>query len=142
MERQPGDGGLRPLRVVLIEDDEDVRNLLEVMLELDERFDLVAQAGDGRQGLELAKRLRPDAVVVDLELPELDGLEAIPLLRREVPGAAIVVFSAFPDPYTLGDVLRLGATTYVDKGAAWAELFPAILSACSAEATAGPASAG
>lgn len=117
-------------RVVLIDDDEDVAVLIEAMLGDDPRFDVVGVARDGEAGVELADTLQPDAVVLDLELPGLDGIEAIPLLRQRAPGAKIVVFSAFPDPYTLLDVIERGADAYVDKAATWAQLVPALEAVC------------
>jgi DNA-binding NarL/FixJ family response regulator len=117
-------------RVVLIDDDEDVAALIEAMLDDDPRFRVVGVAGDGHEGVALANRLQPDAVVLDLELPGMDGLAALPRLRQCAPAAKIVVFSAFPDPYTLLDVLELGADAYVDKATAWAELVPALEQAC------------
>jgi DNA-binding NarL/FixJ family response regulator len=129
----PHDRDTDSLRLLLIEDDADVRTLLEVMIEHDDRFELVGTAADGALGVSEAARLAPDAIVLDLELPELHGLEAIPLLRRQAPGSRIVVFSAFPDPFTLFDVVRLGADAYVDKATTWSELLPTLAAVCQPE---------
>jgi DNA-binding NarL/FixJ family response regulator len=117
-------------RIVLVDDDEEVAGLIEAMLTDDPRFRVVGIAADGHEGVALAGRLHPDAVVLDLELPYLDGLAAIPLIRSRVPDAKIVVFSAFPDPYTLLDVLERGADAYVDKASTWAQLVPALETVC------------
>lgn len=113
-------------RVVIVDDDADVRSLLEVVFEVDGRFEVVGTAIDGAQGVALVERAQPDVVVLDLRLPVMDGLTAIPLLRRCAPHARIVVFSAFPDPFTLLDVLRRGADSYIDKAMAWSDLVPTI----------------
>ncbi len=120
-------------RVVIVDDDADVRSLLEVLFDVDRRFQVVGTAVDGAQGVALAEREQPDVVVLDLRLPVMDGLTAIPLLRRCAPEARIVVFSAFPDPFTLLDVLRRGADSYIDKAMAWSDLLPTIAGLLTAE---------
>lgn len=118
-------------RIVIVEDDEEVRSLLELMLEHDERFELVGVAVDGHAGVAMVAERRPDGVILDLELPGLAGLDAIGLMAMRAPDTKIVVFSAFPDPITLMDVLRLGADAYLDKATAWSELLPTLSSVCS-----------
>lgn len=119
------------LRILLVDDDRDVRALLQLILNEDGRFQVVAQAGDGREALELAAAHRPDVVVLDLQMPGMDGLAALPGLRAALPGARIVVFSAFPDPFTLVDVVQRGADGYIDKSRAWCELIPTLAGLCS-----------
>jgi DNA-binding NarL/FixJ family response regulator len=121
-----------PHRIVIVEDDEEVRSLIELMIEHDERFAVVGIAADGHAGVSLASELRPDAVILDLELPGVAGLDAVGLIGMRSPESRIVVFSAFPDPITLIDVLRLGADAYLDKATAWAELLPTLASLCEA----------
>ena len=125
----PGADG-EPVRVVVVDDDHDVQDLLEFMFEVDGRFQVVGRAGDGAEALSLVEQLRPDAVVLDLQLPGMGGLTALPLIRRRAPATRIVVFSAFPDPYTLVDVLQLGADGYLDKGTTWQELVPTLAALC------------
>ena len=115
-----------PIRVVLIDDDPDVRTLLEVLFDLDDRFELVGAAPDGVTGLDLVRELVPDAVVVDLEMPGIDGLRVIAAVKALELDIRIIVFSAFPDPFTLFDVLRRGADGYLDKAAAWSEVLPTL----------------
>lgn len=120
----------QPLRVLLVDDDVEVRGLLEVVLEGDERFEVVGQAEDGAVGLALAVALRPDVVVLDLMMPGVDGFAALPRLRQALPAARIVVVSAFPDPYTLLDAVKLGADGYIDKSRVWCELVPTLTGLC------------
>src|SRR5438552_1811829 len=122
------DGGRA--RVVVVDDDPDVQDLLEFMFEVDERFVVVGFAPDANTAVSLVERERPDAVVLDLQLPGMDGLTALPLIRRRAPEARIVVFSAFPDPFTLVDVLQLGADGYLNKTATWLELIPTLATLC------------
>lgn len=114
------------VRVVVIDDDENVRELLLLMFDLDERFELVGTAANGLDGVDLVCRLVPDAVVVDLDLPGLDGLAVIDRVRDLELDIRIVVFSAFPDPFTLLEVLGHGAHAYLNKANAWSELLPVL----------------
>jgi len=120
----------RPRRVLLVDDDVEVRGLLEVVLGGDDRFDVVGQAADGAEALELAESRRPDVVVIDLLMPRMDGFAVLPRLRRALPESRIVVVSAFPDPYTLLDAVRLGADGYIDKSRVWCELVPTLVGLC------------
>lgn len=110
----------------MIDDDLDVRDLLEVLFDLDERFELVGSAADGPSGIDLVRDLVPDAVVVDLELPGIDGLSVIEAVRSLALDIRVIVFSAFPDPFTLFDVLQRGADGYLNKATAWSELLPTL----------------
>ena len=114
------------VRVVVVDDDEDVRDLLTLMFDVDERFELVGVAADGRDGIDTVCRLVPDVVVVDLDLPGVDGLGVVDHVNGLELDIRVVVFSAYPDPFTLFEVLRHGAHGYVDKANAWAELLPTI----------------
>ena len=114
------------VRVVVVDDDEDVRDLLALMFDVDERFELVGVAANGQDGIDTVCRLVPDVVVVDLDLPGVDGLGVVDFVVALELDIRVVVFSAYPDPFTLLEVLRHGAHGYVDKANAWAELLPMI----------------
>ena len=114
------------VRVVVVDDDEDVRDLLTLMFDLDDRFELVGSAADGQEGIDTVCRLVPDVVVVDLDLPGVDGLGVIDHVNALELDIRVVVFSSFPDPFTLFEVLRRGAHGYLNKANAWAELLPMI----------------
>ena len=116
--------------MLLVDDDPDLRDLLEVMLEEDGRFRVVGHAADGIEALRLAERQSPDVVVLDLQMPGMDGLTALPGLRARLPEARIVVLSAFPDPLTLADAMELGVDGYIDKSRSWCELIPTLAGLC------------
>ena len=118
------------LRVLLVDDDEELRDLLELMLVEDGRFCVAGHASDGREALRLADRHHPDVVVLDLQMPGMDGLTALPGLRARLPHARIVVLSAFPDPITLADTVELGVDGYLDKSRSWCELIPTLAGLC------------
>jgi CheY-like chemotaxis protein len=94
------------LRVLLVEDDDDIRALLRTRLELDGRFTVVAEAWNGAHGVGQAKVHQPDAVVLDVLMPVLDGATALPLIRRMVPRAVIITFSALPADHPRVAILR------------------------------------
>jgi signal transduction histidine kinase len=105
-----------PLRVVLVDDTPDIRFLLRAALEAGGRLQVVGEAGDGAQGLEVVARTRPDLVLVDLAMPVVDGLAALPALRRACPSARIVVFSGFAGSRLLPRARAAGADAYLQKG--------------------------
>ena len=106
---------MRP-RVLLVDDVADLRFLLRVVLEADGSFEVVGEAGDGETALELAQRTSPDVVVLDLSMPNMDGLEALPRLREAAPEAKIVVLSAFERGKVSSSAADLGADAYFEKG--------------------------
>jgi DNA-binding NarL/FixJ family response regulator len=78
-------------------------------------FDVVGQAGDGREAIDLARELQPDVVLLDLSMPEVDGLEALPRLRAEAPDCEVVVLTASGDEGNLLAAIRGGAAGYLLK---------------------------
>lgn len=106
----------RPRRVVIIDDTQDLRELLKLAL-LRGGFDVVAEAGDGRAGIEVVRETRPDVVLLDLAMPVMDGIEALPTIRRLCPAAKIVVLSGFGAQQMSARAVAAGADGYVQKGA-------------------------
>ncbi len=111
-----------PIRVLIVDDDERVRRIIAIMLSLEDDYEVVGEAADGVEAVSAAGVLHPDVVLLDLEMPGMDGILAIPEIRRQAPDTKIAVLSAFPDPYTLTDALVRGADTYLDKATNLAEL--------------------
>ncbi|MBV8296744.1 MAG: response regulator, partial [Acidimicrobiia bacterium] len=74
-----------PIRVVLADDSDDVRDMLRMALEWDGRFDVVGEAGNGEEAVRLVSEHQPDAIFLDLVMPVLDGLKAIPRIRASSP---------------------------------------------------------
>lgn len=103
-------------RVVIIDDTEDLRELLRLALGRG-GFDVVAEAGDGQAGIEVVRDARPDVILIDLAMPVMDGIEALPSLRRLCPAAKIVVLSGFGAQQMSARALAAGADGYVQKGA-------------------------
>ncbi|MDX6197735.1 MAG: hypothetical protein QOJ79_886 [Actinomycetota bacterium] len=110
------------LRVLLADDAEDIRLLLRLNLASRDGFDVVAEAGDGEQAVRLAAEHLPDVVLLDLSMPVMDGLQAIPEIRRVSPKTRIVVLSGFDGARMKPVAMELGADAYVEKGEAMAAL--------------------
>ena len=106
------------IRVVLADDSDEVRSMLRMALEIDGRFDVVGEAANGEEAVGAVKDLRPDAIFLDLMMPELGGLDAIPLIRDECPDTKIVVLSVAANHPSSADARRLGATAVIQKGGA------------------------
>jgi DNA-binding NarL/FixJ family response regulator len=105
-----------PIRVALADDTRDIRLLLSLALELAGGFEVVGEAADGAEAVALTARLRPDVLLLDLAMPALDGLQALPLLRAQSPDTMVVVLSGFGADAMGEEAVRLGAVTYVQKG--------------------------
>ena len=104
----------RPARVVVIDDSVDLRGLLSFALSR-AGMNVVGEAGDGSAGIEVVREERPDLVLLDLSMPVMDGVEALPLIRELVPDGQIIVFSGFDEALTQ-QVLDSGADGHVVKG--------------------------
>lgn len=104
------------ISIFLCDDVPELRVLLRYGLEEDDDLTVVGEAGTAQEGVAGVGRQRPDVVLLDLSLPGMDGLEAIPLIREASPGTAIVVFSGFAAERMREPALALGATEYLEKG--------------------------
>jgi len=118
---------------VLVDDMDDFRSMLRHRLLLHPEFEVVGEARDGFEAAQVTAKTKPDVIVLDLEMPNCDGITAIPLLRRAAPNAKLLVLSAFPEPYTLGDLLQQGVDAYLGKVGSWSELVPTIFALCDYE---------
>ena len=101
--------------VVVADDTDDVRTLLRFSLELDGRFEIVGEARDGREAIDVCSSLRPDALVLDLQMPVLDGARALPLVLDVSPETVVVVFTAYSSDGVARSLLAAGAATVVTK---------------------------
>lgn len=113
-------------RIMLADDHEVVRKGLRVMLETREGWRVCGEASNGREAVRLAAELQPDIAVVDLSMPELDGLEATRQIKREAPGTEVLVFTMYDTPRMVREVLAAGARGYVLKSDAVRHLISAV----------------
>lgn len=105
------------VRVLLVDDDPDIRFLLRATLARDEHFDVVAEAANGAEALDAVTATDVDLVVLDREMPVMDGLTALPLLHERAPGAAVVLYTARNDDVTRQAAVASGAAGVVGKEA-------------------------
>jgi DNA-binding NarL/FixJ family response regulator len=112
-------------RVLLCDDSQTLRAVLHIVL-LAEGLDVVGEAADGNAACAEAERLQPDVVVLDLSMPELDGLSALPEILRVAPRSRVVVYSGFAADVLGAEALAAGAHAYVEKGGDPTELVDAI----------------
>jgi DNA-binding NarL/FixJ family response regulator len=110
-------GGAVPLRIIVADDQASVREGLVLLLGGLPDIDVVGAAADGQQALDLVAEHRPDAILLDLHMPVLDGIGATRRLVAEHPDVAIVVLTTFVDDNSVLDALRAGARSYLTKDA-------------------------
>jgi DNA-binding NarL/FixJ family response regulator len=115
------------IRVVIADDVDRIRSLLRDLLEVDGRFRVVGEAGDGAEAVSLVSRERPDAVILDFSMPHLNGIDALPFIRAECPQARIVLMSSYPAGQLEGPAMEAGADAYVEKGSAVSELISSLV---------------
>jgi len=108
-------GGPGTYRILVAEDDEAFLRALERALTADPRFVVAGRAQNGREAVELARRLRVDAVVMDIEMPEVDGVEATRLIALERPGLPVIAISGHDYEERVLDIRSAGAADYVRK---------------------------
>jgi DNA-binding NarL/FixJ family response regulator len=125
--RHPGPEIMSDKITVLIADDHTMfRSGLISLFSLDENIEVVGEAEDGRTAVEMALRLEPDVVLMDLGMPVLNGLEATDRLKREAPGMKVLILSGHDNDEYVNQVVRSGANGYVLKNSSPEELFTAI----------------
>jgi len=105
----------RPVRVVVVDDNPDVRALLRIQFRRDPRFEVVGEAGDGSAAIDVAGEAQPDLMVLDRQMPRMNGVDAIPGIRQRAPGTAIVLYTAVADVPTYYAALAAGAIDVVEK---------------------------
>ncbi|MFI2364751.1 response regulator [Promicromonospora sp. NPDC019610] len=114
------------IRVLLADDDAMLRVGVAAILGSDPEIEVVAEAGDGAQAVGLARRHRPDVVLLDVRMPTMDGLEAAAELRRAVPESAVVVLTTFDEDDYVARALDEGAAGFLLKAADPRELIIAV----------------
>lgn len=102
-------------RVVIVDDEPSARKLAHHWLDRDPDFEVVAEARDGDEAIRLAAKLRPDLVLLDLVMPGMGGIAALPHIRRRSPTSKVVVLSMLQQESVRDDALALGATAFIDK---------------------------
>ncbi len=108
--------------VLIVDDSEDLRTLMRLNVERKLPGRVVGEAANGQEGVDLAAALQPDLVLLDLAMPRMDGIEALPLILAAAPAAKVVMLSGFDRRGVAGQLLEAGASRYVEKGTPMSEL--------------------
>jgi len=122
-----------PIQLIVADDHELAREGLRIMLASEPDIEIVGEAADGREALELCRRLHPDLVLMDARMPKMDGLAATRAIKTEDPATAILVLSTYENPDYLLEAVRAGATGYVIKYATKHDLVGAVRGALSGQ---------
>jgi NarL family two-component system response regulator LiaR len=127
------------IRVLIADDHAVVRQGLRTFLDLQADIDVVGEASDGAEAVAAARELRPDVILLDLVMPELDGIAALRRLREVAPGSRVIVLTSFGEDERLFAALRAGATGYLLKDVEPAELVRGIRTAHAGQSPLSPA---
>jgi two-component system, NarL family, response regulator LiaR len=129
------------IRILIADDHDVVRQGLRTFLEIDPELEVVGEAADGHQAVRLAQRLRPDVVLMDLLMPEMDGIAATQLIRQELPDTEVVALTSVLEDASVVGAVRAGAIGYLLKDTHAQELRQAIKAAAAGQVQLSPRAA-
>ncbi|MCC6798608.1 MAG: response regulator transcription factor [Anaerolineae bacterium] len=129
------------IRVLVADDHAVVRRGLQMFLSLDDEIEIVGEASDGQQAVALARDLKPDVILMDLLMPELDGIQAIAILRRELPEIEIIALTSVLEDSSVVGAVRAGAVGYLLKDTEADELVRSIKAAAQGQVQLSPQAA-
>lgn len=115
------DTGSDPIRVVIVDDHADFRMMLRLVIDSHPRFSVVGEARDGREAIDVTGTEKPDIVLLDISMPHVDGLQALPAVIEAAPKARVVMLSGLPAQHLRVAASSLGAHSYLEKGFQTAE---------------------
>jgi len=116
----------RPIEVLLADDHEIFRDGLNLMFKKNPDINLIGEAGNGEELMKLARKLNPDVIIMDIQMPVMNGIEATKLLTSEMPHIGIIALSIMEDDYQIVEMLEAGARGYLLKNAHKNEIIEAI----------------
>jgi DNA-binding NarL/FixJ family response regulator len=129
------------IRILIVDDHSIVRQGLRMFLGLDDDLEIVGEASNGVQAVEMARQLRPDVVLMDLLMPLMDGTEATAIIRRELPDTEVIALTSVLEDAAVVGAVRAGAIGYLLKDAQADELCRAIRAAANGEIQLAPKAA-
>jgi len=114
------------IKIVLVDDHRLLREILRGLLEAEPGIEVVGEAEDGRQGLQLAEQQKPDLIISDLRMERMDGLEMTREIHELSPGTRVIILTMYGDPIYVAQAMDAGASGYVLKGSDLNDLLQAI----------------
>ncbi len=126
---------LQPIRVMVVDEHGMVRQGIIAYLKNHPDLDIVGEARNGREAVELYTQLGPDVILMDLQMPEMDGIAATRFIHKTSPNIKIIVLTSFPDRDKVQDALAAGAISYLLKNVSGEDLAAAIRDACAGRST-------
>lgn len=117
---------MQPAKIIVVDDFEPIREFVCSRLQRDHAYQVVGQASDGAKGIDLAERLQPDLILLDIHLPNVNGIEAARRIAVSAPRSKIVFLSQDCDPEIVEQAMDTGAYGYIIKSELNRELFPAL----------------
>jgi DNA-binding NarL/FixJ family response regulator len=117
-----------PVRILIADDHEVVREGMRALIEHEPNWEVCGVATNGQEAVDAAKKLKPEVVVLDMTMPELDGLGAVRQIKRALPNTEVVIFSAHHSEEVIEQVFEAGAKSYIQKSDAGRHLVTAIKS--------------
>ena len=129
------------IRIMIADDHAVVRQGLRMFLSLDPELEVVGEAADGREALQMARELRPDVVLMDLLMPVMDGIEAIGALKSEMPDIEVIALTSVLEDASVIGAIRAGAAGYLLKNTRAEELIEAIKAAAEGQVQLSPQAA-
>ncbi len=117
---------IQPIRILIADDHPVVRDGLLAMLSTQADFEVIGEAATGKEAVTRTLELRPDVILLDLEMPELDGVLALEEIRRQMPDAQVIVLTAFDTDERILSALKSGARGYLLKGVPRQDIFQAV----------------
>ena len=116
----------KSIRIMLVDDHEVLRSGLKYIIDVIDTIEVVGEASNGVEAVQLYKELKPDVVLMDLVMPEMDGVEATRRITEENPDACVIILSSFQEEDMVQEALEAGAVSYLIKNVTSAELTSAI----------------
>jgi DNA-binding NarL/FixJ family response regulator len=101
--------------ILIVDDSPQIRNMVRIWLESDDKFEVCGEAADGMEGIEKALQLKPDLIVLDLLMPRMNGLQAAKALQSKMPEVPIILFTLFPDSELANQARDAGVSTVLSK---------------------------
>jgi DNA-binding NarL/FixJ family response regulator len=130
---------MNKLRIILAEDHETIRDGLKLLVNSQSDMEVVGEADNGRTALQLAEKFSPDVIVMDISMPELNGLQATKKLKDKCPQVKVLILTRHSEPGYLQELLQAGASGYVLKQSKSEELIRAILAVAEGQTYLDPA---